>query len=136
MLTLDGCRARQQRFRERLEQAGMGGALISAPRDIYYLTGLLAENGIYPFPSVLYLGTDGGSWLATWVEEGDAVVDERLTYDFHVLYTMNPAATARLTPLVESKAGALRGARCRAYQREALPFAVAQAVERAAGPGE
>ena len=71
MLTQEGCRARQQRLRARLDAAGVGGVLISAPRDIYYLTGLLPENGIYPFPSVLYLGTRGASWLATWMEEGD-----------------------------------------------------------------
>src|SRR5438067_2045919 len=109
MLTQDGCRMRQQRFRERLEAAGVGGALISAPRDIYYLTGLLAENGIYPFPSLLYVGTEGRSWLATWMGEGEARVDERLAYEFQVLYTMNADSMARLAALVESQAPALRG---------------------------
>jgi len=134
MLTIEGCRARQERLRQRLDAAGIDGALISAPRDIYYLTGLLAENAIYPFPGLLYLGTQGGSWLATWME-GEALVEDRLMYDFHVLYTMNPDTTARLAALAEAKAPALRGLKRLGYQRESLASALATVVERAASPG-
>jgi Xaa-Pro aminopeptidase len=136
MLTMEGCRARQQRLRERLDAAGVGGALVSSPRDIYYLTGLLTENVTYPFPSLLYLGTTGASWLATWAAEGEALVDERLTYDFHVMYTMNPDAIARLTALIAGKVGALRGVTRLEFQAESLPFAVGRAVEQAASPRE
>src|SRR5947209_1568662 len=107
MLTQDGCRARQQRFRAQLDAAGIEGALISAPRDIYYLTGLLAEDRHAPFPSLLSLATKGGSRLATW-----------------------------LAALVEARAPALRGIRRLGYQREALPLALGRAVERGASPAE
>src|SRR5947209_8374949 len=124
MLTMEGCRVRQQRFRARLEAAGIDGALISAPRDIYYLTGLLAEDRHAPFPSLLYVATEGGSWLATWKAEGEALVEERLSYEYHVLYTMNPDTTARLAALVEARAPSPRGIRRLGYQREALPLAL------------
>ena len=50
MLTTDGCRMRQERFIEMLERNDLDGALISDPREIYYLTGLLIER----FPALLY----------------------------------------------------------------------------------
>jgi Xaa-Pro aminopeptidase len=119
-----------------MDAAGIAGALITAPRDIYYLTGLLAENVTYPFPSLLYLGSDGRSWLVTWMQEGEARVDERLAYDYHTLYTLNPDAMARLVRLVEEKAVVPRGARLLGYQLESLPCELGHAVEHAADPKE
>lgn len=136
MLTMEGCRARQQRLRERMDAAGVGGVLISASRDIYYLTGLLTDNPIYPFPSLLYLPASGASWLASWVADGEALVDERLAYEYHVMYTMNPDATVRLATLTEGKAGALRGVGRLGYQVESLPHALGRVVEQGASPRE
>src|SRR5207253_44092 len=83
MLTLDGCRARQERFLKRLEAAGIPAALISDPRDIYYLTGLLPENKVYAYPNLLFLGPGLRSWLATGLAEGEAAVDEKLPYEIN-----------------------------------------------------
>src|SRR5262249_35071649 len=60
VLTQDGCRGRQERLRALLEREGIGAALISDPRDVYYLTGFLAP-GVPPFPVLLYLQTGGRS---------------------------------------------------------------------------
>jgi Xaa-Pro dipeptidase len=132
MLTREGCRRRQERFRAQLTAAGLPGAVISAPRDIYYFTGLLAENQ----PSLLYLGVERPSWLATWQNEGDPLVDARHTYDWHLNYTMHPDPHARLADRVRQASQALpRGGRL-GYQVEGLPFAIATAVSDAAAPDE
>src|SRR5205823_7077417 len=78
MLTLDGCRERQQRFLARLEEAGIPAAVVSDPRDIYYLTGALPESKIYPYPNLLFLGPGLRSWLVTGLAEGEAAVDEKV----------------------------------------------------------
>jgi Xaa-Pro dipeptidase len=130
MLTRDGCRTRQERFRARLSETGLPGAVISHPREIYYFTGLLAE----PHPSLLYLGADGRSWLATWNDEGEPLVDTRLTYAWHIQYTMNPDQHARLAERVrEAARGLKRGGRL-GYQFEALPFSIANSLAEVAAP--
>jgi Xaa-Pro aminopeptidase len=130
MLTREGCRGRQERFRGRLAAAGLSGAVISAPRDIYHFTGLLAEGQ----GSLLYLATEGRSWLATWTEEGDPLVDARILYDWHVLYTINPDNQARLAQKVrEAASGLPRGGRL-GYQRESLGFVLANAITESAAP--
>lgn len=132
MLTPEGCRGRQQRFQDRLAAAGLVGAVISAPRDIYYFTGLLAEGQW----SLLYLGTDGRSWLATWTEEGEPLVDARYLYDWHLLYTINPDNQTRLAQKVREAASSLpRGGRL-GYQRESLTFALANALSETVAPDE
>lgn len=136
MLTPEGCRARQQRFIERLDQAGIPAAVISDPRDIYYLTGLLPENKGYPYPSLLFLGPNRPSWLATGLAEGEGVVDEKRVYPTNLLYTLNPDCHVRLAELVRDAAGACRGLSRVGYQQEALPFTIQQAFAAAADPAE
>jgi Xaa-Pro aminopeptidase len=131
MLTREGCRARQERFRQRLAAAGLSGAVISAPRDIYYFTGLLAEGQW----SLLYLPVEGRTWLATWSEEGTPLVDDRLLYDWHLLYTINPDNHRRLAETVRKAASAARGGRL-GHQRESLTFALASALAESAAPDE
>jgi len=133
MLTPVGCRARQERFLARLEALGLRAALISAPRDIHYFTGVLPELPIHPYPSLLCLVPGGRSWLLTGLGEGEPVVDERVTYPINVLYTLNPDNHRRAAALLADR---LRGARLPSplgYQAEALPHSLAAVVEAAGG---
>lgn len=133
MLTEAGCRARQARFLARLEALGVDGALISAPRDIHYFTGVLPELPIHPYPSLLFLGPGRPSWLLTGLADGEPVVDERRVYPINLLYTLNPDHHRRAG---EALADLLKRSplpRGLGYQREALPRSLAAVVE-ATGP--
>jgi Xaa-Pro aminopeptidase len=102
MLTLEGCRERQRRFCQCLADLHVDGALISHPRDVYYLTGLWVENPVFGFPSLLFIGPGRKSWLGTWQCEQDAAVDDRDTYPPGTLSTMNPDNHRRLARLAEA----------------------------------
>ena len=97
MLTMDGCRSRQERFRERLSQAGIDAAVVTDPRDVYYLTGLLPAN----FPVFLYLPVGNGGFLVCHTDEGEVAVADRLTYSTNILYTLNPDPLAHLAGVLE-----------------------------------
>lgn len=132
MLTLKGCRYRQQRFRDALATEGIDAAIITDSRDIYYFTGLLLSA--YPafyFPALLYLETDGGAWLAASTGDGDAAVDERVVYDSHVLYTMNPDPMRLLNAVVAQKLRDSRGITRLGWQCESLPKLLADTVGNA-----
>jgi Xaa-Pro dipeptidase len=132
MLTLEGCRARQERFLSRLEEAGIPAALISEPRDIYYLTGLLPENKVHPYPSLLFLGPGLDSWLVTGLADGEAAVDERIVYPISVMATLNPDNHRRLCEAAEGPLRRRPNLARLGYQREALPLSVARTAETAA----
>lgn len=136
MLTSEGCRARQERFRARLEENGISGALISAPRDIYYFTGLLPEGGALPYPSLLFLGPGRSSWLITGAPEGTPVVDDRLVYETGVFYTHNPDNHLRIRDLVRDRMGRNQGLSRLGYQREELPHSLAVAAQAGGAPRE
>lgn len=122
MLTLEGCRNRQRRFRDALAAEGIDAAIITDSRDIYYFTGaLLSAYPAFYFPALLYLETDGGSWLAASTGDGDAAVDERVVYPSHVLYTMNPDPMRLLDAAVAQKLRDCRGVSRLGWQRESLP---------------
>jgi len=134
MLTLEGCRLRQERFLARLEEAGIPAAVISAPRDIHYLAGVLPESVIYPLPSLLFLGPGLPSWLAAFTAEGEAAVDDRLVYEPHLLSTLNPDNHRRLAELIAAPAARTPNLAALGFQREALPHSLAVALETAASP--
>lgn len=140
MLTFDGCRERQSRFLARLEAAGVAAALISDPRDIYYLTGLLPEAAVTRYPSLLCLGPGLDSWLVTGAAEGDAVVDRRVVYPISEMATLNPdnhrRAAAKIVELVQDQRPLRIGVGRIGYQREALPYSVQRAVEGGASTAE
>jgi len=122
MLTEEGCRTRQERFRKRLASEELDAADITDHRDIYYLTGLLLSS--YPsfhFPALLYLETDGQSWLAAHTDEGEALVGERVVYDSHIMYTMNPDPMRLLNEVVAKQAGGIRGISRVGWQQESFP---------------
>lgn len=135
MLTLEGSRVRQARFRALLEQQGIDAAVITDRREIYYLTGLLlCDYPNFPFPAMLYLETSGSSWLAAHTDEGDAVVDERVTYPPNVLYTMNPDLMVQLNEAVAKKLKDVKHAARLGWQEEAMPKLLADTIDRTVAP--
>jgi Xaa-Pro aminopeptidase len=132
MLTLDGCRQRQARFLAGLEESRLDAALISHPRDIYYFTGLLADDRRTGHPSLLFLGPGRPSWLITW-GEGEAAVDDLLQYPADELGTMNPDNHARVAALVLDRAGRVQHFTT-GFQAEHLPQLLAEAFGAAASP--
>jgi Xaa-Pro dipeptidase len=132
MLTQEGCRARQERLRERLRQANVAAAVISDPRDVYYLTGFLPS----PLPVLLYLKTDGDSCLLGPSEEGDAAVETRVAYEPHTLSTLNPDPVARLAAVLIRWLDGVGAIDRVGWQAEALPRLLGVAIEHALLPRE
>ncbi len=133
MLSQHGCLARQARFVTRLEEQGLAAALVSHPRDIYYLTGILADNRNFGTPSLLFVAPGQRSWLATWAR-GQPAVDDLLVYAPDVGSTMNPDNLARQAALVTDRAASHQGLGTIGYQAEHLPRSLAAAFDRAAAP--
>ena len=132
MLTQEGCRGRLERFRAVLGERGIEAAVLSDPREIYYLTGLLLRQ----FPALLYLETAGAAWLVCHTEEGEALVDGRATYESGTLYTMNPDPMRRLAAAVADRLSGARAPRRIGWQMEALPRLIGDTVAEAVHPGE
>lgn len=134
MLSQAACRVRQNRFLESLQEAGLAGALISDPRDIYYFTGLWTEYKVQHLPSLLFLWAGQRSWMGTWKQEGQALVDQRDTYPASLLATMNPDNHRRLARLAEAFAKRHRGRfGPMGFQAESGPKFVVDAFLREAG---
>lgn len=125
MLTREGCIARQDRFRRRLGERDLSGAVISDPRDVYYFTGF----GPATYPALLYLGAPGGSWLVCHTAEGDAAVDDRSTYDYQVLYTMNPDPVRCMDRVVEARVRGASAVPRLGWQVEALPRRIGESLQ-------
>jgi len=140
MLTLEGCRNRQARFLARLDAAGIAAAIISDPRDIYYLTGLLPEAAVTRYPSLLCLGPGLDSWLVTGAADGNALVDRRIVYPISEMATLNPdnhrRAADQVAECVRAGAPLGRSSVPVGYQREALPYSLQCAFAAVAAPAE
>jgi len=135
MLTLDGCRSRQERLLELLAREGLDAALISDSRDVSYLTGFL-PSGPPSFPLLLYLEISGRSVLTAYTAEGDAAVDERVTYEPHLLFTMNPDLTRRLARATAEHLSGARTVRRIGWQAESLPRHVGDLLAETLHPDE
>lgn len=135
MLTRDGCRGRQERVRALLERGGIGAALISDPRDVYYLTGFLAP-AVPAFPVLLYLETGGRAVLAAHTAEEPAAVDERATYEPALFATMNPDLTRRLARAVAERLSGTASVRRIGWQAESLPRHVGEVLGETLRPDE
>lgn len=135
MLTQASCRDRQARFKARLADEGIDAVVITDHRDIYYFTGLLLSG--YPsfyFPAMLYMETDGVSWLAANTEDGDAAVDERVVYASQVLYTMNPDPLRGLNAVVAKRLQDCKGISRLGWQQEAMPKLLADTIANVLNP--
>jgi Xaa-Pro dipeptidase len=134
MLTPESCRVRQERFIKRLDEEGIPAAVISSPRDIYYLTGILPEMWWFPYPNVLFLGPGLRSWLATGLAGAQGAVDEVIHYPINTLFTFNPDNHRRICELLPEPAARTQNLARLGYQREALPVSIAHTIRQAASP--
>ena len=130
MLTPEGCRDRQNRLRGKLNADGIDAVVLSDHIEIYYLTGLLLSA----FPAFLFFETDGGSWLAAHTEEGDALVDDRITYEWHKMSTMNPDPLRLLNGAVSSRLLGGAPVSCIGWQEEGLERLLAETVDARLSP--
>jgi Xaa-Pro dipeptidase len=133
MLTIEGCRVRQDRLRGRIAAAGLDGALITDHRDILYFSGFIAPSVPY-FPALLYIETHGSSWLVTHSLDENLGVDRRAAYPPHELFTVNPDLNNRL--IAECRAflaGAKLGPRV-GFQSESMTRALGIAIEETLQP--
>ena len=135
MLSLEGCRGRQNRLRTKLNANGIDAVVITDHLEIYYLTGVqLCGFPAFHFPAFLFFETDGGSWLAAHTAEGEALVDDRITYEWHVMSTMNPDPVRQLEKAVSSKlSGAKRVSRI-GWQEEGFERLLAETVDARLSP--
>ena len=135
MLTLEGCRERQNRLRAELNANGIDAVVLTDPLEIYYLTGApLCGFPAFEFPAFLFFETDGGSWLAAHTEEGEALVDDRITYEWHVMSTMNPDPVRQLNKAVSSRlSGGMPVSRI-GWQEEGLDRLLAETVDARLSP--
>lgn len=135
MLTLEGCRDRQNRLRHELNAEGIDAVVLTDHLEIYYLTGvLLCGFPAFHFPAFLYFETDGGSWLAAHTEEGKALVDDRIIYEWHIMSTMNPDPVRQLDKAVSSKLSRGKPVARIGWQEEGLDRLLAETVEARLSP--
>jgi len=134
MLTQEGCRARQDRLQERMAAEGIDAVMLTDHRDIYYFTGLLLSSyPAFPFPAAMVLQQSGETWLAAHTVEGEALVDERIEYEFHKLYTMNPDPVRQLNNAVTDRLKKMKGVSRFGWQEESLPALLSHSLENWVG---
>lgn len=131
VLTKEGCQARLGRLLEAIEELGLGGALLSDPRELYYFCGLpLPPDG--DFASYALVRASGHVTVVCTEGREPLVADAVDCYPWSVGATRNPdltrQATLRLKRLIrKGKLGAV------GYQAEHLPRDTAEAVAEAGG---
>jgi Xaa-Pro aminopeptidase len=129
MLTISGCRSRQQRLLAVMEQNGWDLFLTCNYRTVYYLTGSLSSPDA---PTILSLAANGHCTLVTSVE-GNAAVDKIIaleTYSIERSIDRPFKDAARL--LRESLAGMTsRRPTVAGIDRASVPVAVMDIVENA-----
>lgn len=137
MASRGGVQQRQARFRDALQRERVAAAIITDPRDVYYLTGFL-QTMTPVHPVALWLDADAPdrSWLAASSTDGEAFIPERLGYEPHVLFTLNPDLTRRLAELVGRRVSGERSGARLGWQTESLPRQTAATVEAAIHPEE
>ncbi|MDA0336056.1 MAG: Xaa-Pro peptidase family protein [bacterium] len=134
MLTRDGCRARQQRLLQRMNEARIDAIALVHPLEIYYFTGVLLPEQFPAQPALLWIEAGGDSWLAAHSDAGEPLVDACYTYPCSIGGTMNSYMRTQLSELVSERLQA-RGARAArvGYQREFMPRMLAEYVDRGLG---
>ncbi len=85
-LTTEGCRQRQRRLLEGLEEAGLEGAIIGRRDHVYYFTGFL-HNRLHA--AAAFIRTDGHVTLVGAGVPEDAAVDEIVPYEAGFFSTMH-----------------------------------------------
>jgi Xaa-Pro aminopeptidase len=82
MLSLEACGKRLDRFREELARQGIGLAVVSNYRNVYYLAGHLREVEL---PQCLVIGPKGKTVLITDTPPAASAADEVATYEAYSL---------------------------------------------------
>jgi Xaa-Pro aminopeptidase len=129
MLTRDGCTMRQKRFRTMLRNNNLDAAVITDHREINYLTGFLTSVVPVP-PMLLFIETEGGSWLGSHPLDGEAFVDGRDAYELHKLGTVNPDLARRLVQVVDDHFAGGKTVRRLGWQSESLSNLLASTLQR------
>lgn len=124
MLTQEGSKRRQEEFRTYLQNHSIDAAVVTDYRDVHYLTGLLVPRN---YPVMLFL-SPVNSFLVSMTNEGEALVDERLTYELQQNFTLNPNPQQILNETVEMKLEGTSDVRTLAVQRESLPLSLAKII--------
>lgn len=138
MLTRTGCENRQRHFRAMLAHEALDAAVISDTHEIYYLTGYPPPG--FPVvryaPAMLYLETEGHSLLVARSDEGQALVDERTTYAWQTLDTINPDLMAQLARTASQQLSGRPHPRRLGWQAESLPRLLAENLAEQLSPDE
>ena len=132
MLTKEGCQKRQERLRQRLSDAGVDAIAIVHPVEIYYFTGVLLPETFPAQPALLWIQTDGSSWLAAHSDAGEPLVDACYTYECSVGYTMNSYMRTQLSELVADRLRGTTATRV-GYQREFMVKMLADHIDKGLG---
>jgi Xaa-Pro dipeptidase len=132
LLTKEGCQKRQERLRQRLSDAGVDAIAIVHPVEIYYFTGVLLPETFPAQPALLWIQTDGSSWLAAHSDAGEPLVDACYTYECSVGYTMNSYMRTQLSELVADRLRGTTATRV-GYQREFMVKMLADHVDKGLG---
>ena len=117
-----------------MERRDLDAAIFFDQNEIFYLTGFLIPDFLSQ-PAALYIEVGGSSLLVCATEEGEALVDERLTYEPHLLYTRNLDLVRQISALLEQRLAG-RSIRRIGWRVEALPRAIGIAIDAAIGPDE
>jgi Xaa-Pro aminopeptidase len=134
LLTREGCRARQERLRQRLSDSNLDAIILVHPAEIYYFTGVLLPESFPGQPGLLWIETAGDSWLAAHSDDGDPLVDACYTYDSDLGGTINSYLRTQLGELVVERLQARgAGATRVGYQREFMPRMLAEHVDKGLG---
>jgi Xaa-Pro aminopeptidase len=134
VLTQAGCQTRQDRLQALLERRELDAAIFFDANEIFYLTGFLIPDFLAQ-PAALYVEADGTSMLVCASSEGEALVDERLTYEPHLLYTRNQNIVRQIAALLERRLAG-RSMRRIGWRVEALPRAIGNAIDATISPDE
>ncbi|MBT3344068.1 MAG: aminopeptidase P family protein [Gemmatimonadetes bacterium] len=131
-MTKEGCQKRQERLRQRLSDAGVDAIAIVHPVEIYYFTGVLLPETFPAQPALLWIQTDGSSWLAAHSDAGEPLVDACYTYECSVGYTMNSYMRTQLSELVADRLRGTTATRV-GYQREFMVKMLADHIDKGLG---
>jgi Xaa-Pro aminopeptidase len=128
MLTLEGCKTRLGRFRRELEEQGIGLAVLSNYRHVYYLSGHLREGDL---PQFLVVSPQGKTVLITDSRPGECAADEVVLYEaYSVDWAISFAGIVRKAAQVlkDVLARIATNARRIGLEKDRLAWACAEAI--------
>jgi Xaa-Pro aminopeptidase len=121
-------------LRALLERRGLDACVLFDRSEIYYFTGFLISDWVTQ-PAALYMESGGYSLLVCGTDEGEALVDERVLYEPHVLYTRNLNMVRQIAALVQERLTGRQVSRL-GWRAEVLPRVIGLALDAALAPDE